>query len=165
MVGADLAADGRLQFIAGDRAAALAALDAGGAVVVPAGIAARDGLGLDTVINATAADGSALPLRVVGIAERTLPGPTGESLIVGWSDAERLGVAGADAFAVRFSPSATAADRAELADVARSLALEPTALDRIEGAIGAGARPRLRPVRRPGAGRRSSSPPSASSTP
>jgi putative ABC transport system permease protein len=55
---------------------------------------------------------------------------------VGWSDAERLGVAGADAFAVRFSPSATDADRAELADVARSLALEPTALGRIEGAIG-----------------------------
>jgi len=136
MVGADLAADGRLHFIAGDRSAALAALDAGGAVVVPSGIATRDGLGLDAVLNATAADGSALPLRVVGIAERTLPGPTGEALIVGWSDAERLGVAGADAFAVRFSSSATDAERAELADVARSLALEPTALGRIEGAIG-----------------------------
>ncbi len=136
MVGADLAADGRLRFVAGDRAAALAALDNGGAVIVPAGVAERDGLALDTVINATAADGSVLPLRVVGIAERTLPGSTGESLIVGWPDAERLGVVGADAFAVRFSPSATAADRAELADVARSLALEPTALGHIEGAIG-----------------------------
>jgi putative ABC transport system permease protein len=136
MVGADLAADGRLRFVAGDRAAALAAIDAGGAVLVPAGLAARDGLGLETTIRATAADGSVLPLRVVGIAERTLPGPTGESLIVGWSDAERLGVAGADAFAVRFEPSATPADLTELADVARSLALEPTPLGRIEGAIG-----------------------------
>jgi putative ABC transport system permease protein len=136
MVGADLEADGRLRFVAGDRAAALAALDQGGAVIVPAGIAQRDGLDLDATIDATAADGSVLPLRVVGIAERTLPGPTGESLIVGWSDAGLLGVVGADAFAVRFRPTATAADRAELADVARSLALEPTALGHIEGAIG-----------------------------
>ena len=84
--------DGRLRFVAGDRATALAALDAGGAVLVPAGIAARDGLALDDARSAaTAADGSVLTLRVVGITERTLPGPTGESLIVGWSDAERLG--------------------------------------------------------------------------
>ena len=136
MVGADLAADGRLRFVAGDRAAALAAIDVGGAVLVPAGIAARDGLTPDTTIEATAVDGSVLDLRVVGITERTLPGPTGESLIVGWSDGERLGVAGADAFAVRFGPSATAEDRAALADTARSLALEPTALGHIEGAIG-----------------------------
>jgi putative ABC transport system permease protein len=136
MVGADLAADGRLRFVAGDRDEALTALDKGGSVIVPAGIAERDGLTLATTINATAADGSALPLRVVGIAERTLPGSTGESLIVGWSDAERLGVAGADAFAVRFKPSATAADRTAMADLARELALEPTALGHIEGAIG-----------------------------
>jgi len=136
MVGADLASDGRLQFVAGDRAVALAAIDQGGAVLVPAGIAARDGLVLDATVDATAADGTVLPLRVVGITQRTLPGPAGESLIVGWSDAERLGVVGADAFAVRFGPTATAADRAELTDAARSLALEPTALGRIEGAIG-----------------------------
>jgi putative ABC transport system permease protein len=136
MVGADLAADQRLRFVAGDRAAALAAIDAGGAVIVPAGVAARDGLTLDSTIEATAADGSVLPLRVVGIVERTLPGSTGESMIVGWSDAELLGVAGADAFAVRFGPSATAADRTALADLARSIALEPTPLGHIEGAIG-----------------------------
>ncbi len=136
MVGADLAADGRLRFVAGDRAAALAGIDQGGAVLVPAGIAARDGLAIDSIIDATAADGSALPLRVVGITERTLPGSTGESLIVGWPDAELLGVAGADAFAVRFTPTATAADRAALADTARSVALEPTPVGHIEGAIG-----------------------------
>ena len=55
---------------------------------------------------------------------------------MGWSDAERLGVAGADAFAVRFDPTATAADRTAVADLARELALEPTALGHIEGAIG-----------------------------
>ena len=136
MVGADLARDGRLRFTAGDRDAALAAIDAGGAVIVPAGVAARDGLALDATIDATAADGSVLPLRVVGITERTLPGPTGEALVVGWPDAEKLGVAGADAFAVRFGPSATAADRAALSSAARDVALEPTALGRIEGAIG-----------------------------
>ena len=136
MVGADLASDDRLRFVAGDRAAAHAAIDAGGAVLVPAGMAERDGLAVNGTIDATAADGTGLPLRIAGVVERTLPGPAGESLVVGWSDAERLGVVGADAFAVRFDPSASAEQRAELDGVARSLALEPTGLGRIEGAIG-----------------------------
>ena len=136
MVGADLDADGRLLFVAGDRDAALVALDDGGAVIVPAGVAARDGLEPGSTIAVTAVDGSLINLRVVGVAERTLPGRTGESLIVGWPDAERLGVAGADAFAVRFTPSATAAERASAADEARSLALDPVTLDRIQGAVG-----------------------------
>jgi putative ABC transport system permease protein len=137
MVGADLAEDGRLRFVAGDRDAALAALDDGGAVIVPAGIAARDGLVPGGVLSVTAEDGSLLDLRIVGVAERTLPGRTGESLLVGWPDAERLGVVGADAFAVRFTPTAVAGERQALADEARSLALEPVAVDRIQGAIGA----------------------------
>jgi putative ABC transport system permease protein len=136
MRGADLAADGRLTFTAGDRTTALAALDAGGGVIVPAGVAVRDGLAFGSDISVTAVDGSAISLRIVGIAERTLPGDNGESLLVGWSDAERLGVIGADAFAVRFEPTATAAQRTTLADEARALALEPVALDRIQGAIG-----------------------------
>ncbi len=45
-------------------------------------------------------------------------------------------MAGADAFAVRFASGATAAERAALADEARAFALEPVALDRIQGAIG-----------------------------
>jgi len=136
MSGADLAADGRLHLTAGDRAAALAALDAGGAVIVPEAIAARDGRAVGDVLDVAAADGSVLPLHVVAIAERTLPGADGEALIVGWPDAERLGVSGADAFAVRFANAATAADRANLAAQARAVALEPVALDRIQGAIG-----------------------------
>jgi len=136
MVGADLAADGRFRFVAGDRAAALAALDAGGAVIVPTGVAERDGLALGDRLSATAADGSIVSLAVVGIAERTLPGKTGESMVVGWPDAERLGIAGADAYAVRFGADATTEQRAALDETARSLALEPVTLGRIQGAIG-----------------------------
>jgi putative ABC transport system permease protein len=137
MVGADLAADGRLHLHAGDRATALAALDAGGAVIVPDAVAERTGLRLGDAIAATGADGSLVPLRVVGIADRTLPGRTTETMLVGWPDAERLGVAGADAYAVRTAADATAADRATLVDTARSLALDPVTLDRIDGAVGA----------------------------
>jgi putative ABC transport system permease protein len=136
MVGADLAVDGRLQLIEGDRTAALAALDTGGSVIVPSGVAARDGLRIGTPITVAAVDGSAMNLRVVGIAARTLPGQSGESLLVGWADAGRLGIEGADAFAVRFIDDASAVDRAALADEARTLALDPVPLDRIQGAIG-----------------------------
>lgn len=136
MSGADLLRDGRLRLVAGDRTAALEALDVGGAVIVPSGVAARDGLTTGSTLDATGADGSTVTLRVAGVAERTLPGKAGESWLVGWPDAERLGVAGADAFAVRFRPTATAAERQDLADQARTLALEPSPLERIQGAIG-----------------------------
>jgi putative ABC transport system permease protein len=134
--GTDLAADGRLRFVAGDRLAALTTLDRGGAVVVPAAMAARAGIGLDTTLSLTAADGTSLPLRVVGIADRTLPGRGGESVLVGWPDAPKLAVAGADAYAVRFATNATPAERAGFGDEARALALEPTPLDQIQGAVG-----------------------------
>jgi putative ABC transport system permease protein len=136
MRGADLERDGRLRFVDGDRSAALDALDAGGAVIVPSAVATHDGLHVGSAITVAAADGSPLDLRVAGVAERTLPGRSGESILVGWPDTERLGVAGADAFAVRFAPDASAVDRAVLAEAARELALEPVPLDRIQGAIG-----------------------------
>ncbi len=134
--GADLAADGRLRFVAGDRDAALTALDAGGAAIVPAAMAARLGLTLDQVLEAATVDGTAMPLRVVGIVERTLPGRGGEAMLVGWDDAiGRLGVAGADAFAVRFATDAPASVRADVAAAAAAAALEVVSPDRIEGAI------------------------------
>jgi putative ABC transport system permease protein len=136
MDGAALAADDRLRIVAGHRAAALAALDVGGAVIVPAGIAARDGLTVGGTLTVMGADGSAVPLRIVAIAERTLPGRSGESLLVGWPDAGRLGVAGADAYAVRFTSNATTVERVIFEDEARALALEPAGLERIQGAIG-----------------------------
>ena len=67
-----------------------------------------------------------------------IPGRSGESMLVGWSDATTsLGVAGADAFAVRFAPDAPATARGRrCAARPRQLALEVVPLDRIEGAIG-----------------------------
>jgi putative ABC transport system permease protein len=136
MVGADLAADGRLTLAQGDRTTALAALDAGGAAIVPAAIAKRLGIRLDSTLTVATVDGSTMPLRVVGIAERTLPGRGGESVLVGWSDATaHFGVAGADAFAVRFAPNAPATVRDDLAETASLSALEVVTLDRIAGAI------------------------------
>ena len=72
MSGADLAADGRLTFLAGERAAALAALDAGGAVILPRAAADRLDVGLDDVLAVPAVDGALVELSVVGIVERSL---------------------------------------------------------------------------------------------
>ncbi len=154
MVGADLKNDGRLRFVLGGRELALAAIDAGGAMIVPAGVAERDGLGLGQTFDATAADGSLLRLRVAGITERTLPGPAGEAVIVGWSDAEKLGVAGADAFAVRF---AAVRDRGR---PGRARVCRPLGRPGADGPRAhrrrhrPGPRPRVRAVRRARVGRR-----------
>ena len=136
VVGADMAADGRLRFVAGDRTAALAALDAGGATIVPAALADRLRLTVGQPIALPTADGGRLELKIVGIVERSIPGKTGESMLVGWTDATtHLGVAGADVFALRFAPDAPATARETLQTKANGLALEVVPLDRIEGAI------------------------------
>jgi putative ABC transport system permease protein len=136
VVGGDMAADGRLHFIAGDRTTALAALDAGGATIVPAGLAARLGLTLDQILTVPTVDGGRLDLRVVGIVERSIPGRTGEAMLIGWTDATTsLGVAGADVFALRFATDAPASAPETLRVATAQLALEVVPLDRIEGAI------------------------------
>ncbi|MFL5680769.1 MAG: FtsX-like permease family protein [Chloroflexota bacterium] len=135
VVGADLLADGRLRLVAGDRNEALAALDAGGAAIVPAASAARLGVHVGDSLDFTVRGGT-VRLRVAGIAERTLPGRAGETVLMGWRDATAsFGVAGADFFAVRFQPGTGGAARTRLEDVARENALEPASLDRVEGAI------------------------------
>jgi putative ABC transport system permease protein len=136
--GADLDADGRLTFIAGDRSAALAAIDAGGATIIPAALADRFHLALGDVVTVPTATGGALGLRVAGIVERSIPGHTGESMLVGWTDATtQLGVAGADMFAVRFvAGGPKAAQAADLRDSATPLALEVVTLGEVDGAIG-----------------------------
>lgn len=134
--GADLARDGRLEILAGDRATALAAIDAGGAAIVPLALANRYGWHVGDLLAATGQDGSVVPLTVAAIADRTLPGSSGDALTVGWADAARLGISGADAYAVRFATAATAADRGLVYDTMRSLALDPVPLDRIQGAVG-----------------------------
>ena len=74
----------------------------------------------------------------MAIADRTIPGTLGEAILVGWPDAtERLGVLGADAFAIRFGPGQEAAARPAVEEAARGYALEPATLDQAAGAIGA----------------------------
>jgi hypothetical protein len=77
-------------------------------------------------------------LRVVGVVERSIPGRSGESILVGWPDAsDGFAVAGADAFAIRFEPTASAQDRAALVALATGYALETNPIDRVAGAIDA----------------------------
>jgi len=136
VVGEDMADDGRLHFLAGDRGKALSALDDGGATVVPVGLADRLGLSIGDTLTVPASDGTSLDLEVVGIVERSIPGATGEAMLVGWGDAsDHLGVAGADVFALRFDPNAPATSRDQLSAEASQLALEVVPLDRIQGAI------------------------------
>lgn len=134
--GSDLAADGRLTFVAGDRAAALAAIDAGGSVILPKAQADRLGLGLGSTMTLAGPGGPGASLRVVGIVEHGLPGKGGEAIIVGWSDAtSRFGVTGADALAVRFDPSAGSSVRTAVDEVARRLGLQPVPLAQVQGAV------------------------------
>lgn len=134
--GADFDADGRLTFTAGDRAAALAALDAGGTVVLPRARAERLGVGLGDVIAVATAAGL-LELEVVGVVERSFPGRTGEAVLVGWSDATgRLGVAGADAIAVRYEPGRAVEASAAVGALARERALTLAPLAAVAGAVG-----------------------------
>ena len=137
VVGADLLADGRLVLSAGDRAGALPALDAGGAAILPAAVADRLGIPLGGSLQVLAGR-EIVALRVVGIAARTIPGSSGEAVLVGWPDAtQRLGVLGADVFAVRYAPGQAAPATAALAPVARAMALEPASLEALAGTIGA----------------------------
>jgi putative ABC transport system permease protein len=136
--GSDLLADGRLTFVEGDRTAALNGLDAGGATIVPLALTRTLGLRIGDEMAFPVGAGREVRLRVVGIVERSIPGRSGESILVGWPDAtDGFGVAGADAFAVRFAPAASAEDRAGLAAVATGYALEANPIDRIAGAIDA----------------------------
>ena len=137
VVGADLLADSRLALTAGDRGAALPALDAGGAVILPAAVADRLGLPLGGSLQVLAGR-DVVALRVVGIAARTIPGSLGEAVLVGWPDATgRLGALGADVFAVRYVPGQEVAAAAALEPLARANALEPATLQALAGTIGA----------------------------
>jgi putative ABC transport system permease protein len=134
--GAGMAADGRLTFVAGDRSAALAALDDGGSVILPRSRAERLGIGLDDVLIVAGTQGP-VEMRVAGIVARSFPGRTGESVLVGWPDAtDRFGVTGADAFAVRYAPGARQSASIAVADVATSYALTVAPIERVEGALG-----------------------------
>jgi putative ABC transport system permease protein len=134
--GADLLDDGRLRFVAGERSAALKALDAGGAAFLPRCVADRTGLGVGSTLTLAVGNGKVIDLRVVGVTERTLPGKAGEAVLLGWDDATNaFGVAGADVFAVRYEPGRQLDTQPILERTARELALEPNPLERIAGAV------------------------------
>lgn len=136
VVGADMLSDGRLTFLAGDRRAALQALDAGGSAILPQADADRLGLHVGDTMTLALAGGAHLDLKVAGIVERSIPGQGGEAVLVGWSDAtDHLGVTGADAFAVRFQPGTGADARAALSATATTYALEANPIERIQGAV------------------------------
>jgi putative ABC transport system permease protein len=136
VVGRDVLADGRLTFDAGDRTAALTALDEGGTVVLPSAMAARLGIGVGDTMRFAIGGGEGVELRVTGVAARTLPGRAGETALVGWPDAtEHFAVRGADFFAVRFEAAATAPDREAVAAAARQAALDVNSLERVEEAV------------------------------
>ncbi len=133
--GADLEADGRLTFTAGDRAVALDALDAGGAVILPRSRALRMGVGVGDSVDVATSTGT-LELQVAGIVERSFPGRSGETALVGWSDAtSRLDVTGADAFAVRYEPGRMAEAAPAAAALAAEAALTVTPIAGVEGAV------------------------------
>jgi putative ABC transport system permease protein len=133
--GRELFDDGRLTFVEGSRDA-LAELDAGGTAILPVSQADRLGLRVGDTMDFAVGEGEVRSLRVSGIVERTLPGRTGETVLVGWSDAtESFGVAGADFFAVRFDADAGVRAREGVEELARLNALEPSTLDRVQGAI------------------------------
>jgi putative ABC transport system permease protein len=138
IVGKDFADDGRLTFVAdgGDRAAALAALDAGGAVIIPQSLADESAIRLgDTLTFATG--GTPTRLRVVGIVAHSIPGDAQESILVGWSDAlAAFGVSGADFFAVRYEADQEPSARAAVDAMASQYALEPSDLSRVQGTVG-----------------------------
>jgi putative ABC transport system permease protein len=138
IVGRDYLADGRLVFVAdgGDRTAALAALDAGGSVIVPRSLADQVGIHLgDTLTFATGP--TPTRLRVVGIVAHSIPAGAQEAILMGWSDAlGQFGATGADFYAVRYAPGQQAASRDALDAAATQYALEPNDVSRVQGTVG-----------------------------
>ena len=134
--GADFLSDGRLQFTAGDRVAALTAIDGAGSVILPAARAKRMGVTVgDTMAVATSA--GLVNLKVVGLVARSFPGRTGDAALVGWADATAtFGVAGADAIAVRYAPGRQADAQPQVEALARQLALTAAPISAVAGAVG-----------------------------
>ena len=86
--GGDLLDDGRLRFVAGDRSAALTALDGGGVAILPRAIADRPGLGLGSTLTLAVGGGKVVDLRVVGVVERSLPVKSGIVVVAGQTGKE-----------------------------------------------------------------------------
>jgi putative ABC transport system permease protein len=114
----------------------LAALDTGGSAILPKSLAARLGLHVGDTLRLPVDATRDLDLRVAAIVDRSMPGSSGEAILVGWKDAtQSLGVLGADAFAVRFVPGTEERARPALRATAKSLALESNPIERVQGAV------------------------------
>jgi putative ABC transport system permease protein len=136
VVGHDYLADGRLNFVSGDRTAALGALDSGGAVIVPESLADSAGIQVgDTMQFATGP--TLTQLNVVGIVAHSIPTGAQEAILIGWPDAlASFGVTGADFYAICYDPGQEATARPVLDATATSYALEPNQLDKVTGTVG-----------------------------
>jgi putative ABC transport system permease protein len=105
-------------------------------VILPQGVAQSLGLRVGDTMNVPVDSQHQLVLNVAAIVERSMPGTSGEAILVGWKDATGvLGVQGADAFAVRFAPGAADTSRPLLAEVAKENALEANPIEKIQGAV------------------------------
>ncbi len=94
------------------------------------------GVGAGDVIVVATADGP-VELVVAGVVDRSFPGKSGDAVLVGWPDAlGKLGVAGADAYIVRYDPAKAAAASAAVGALAKELALTASPVSRVEGALG-----------------------------
>ena len=134
--GADLLADGRLQFVDGDRTGALHDLDAGGAVILPRTLGSGLGLTVGSTLTLAVGAGQVVDLRVAGIVARSLPGRVGDAVLIGWPDAiATFGVKGADVLAVRYEPGRAGAARPVVDAAARGAALEPNPIETVAGAV------------------------------
>jgi len=136
IVGRDYLADGRLNFISGDRSSALTAVDSGGSVIVPESLAQTAGIRVgDSLEFATGP--SPTRLRVAGIVAHSIPTGSQEAILVGWSDAlTHFGVVGADFYAVRYVAGQESTARIAFDAAATGYALEPNALDQVSGTVG-----------------------------
>ena len=136
--GADFAADGRLVFVegSGDSATAFAALDTGGAVIVPRSLANGSNIRLgDTMSFATGE--TPTTLRVVGIVAHSIPAGSQEAILIGWTDAMGpFGASGADVFAIRFQPGQESTARPAVDATASQYALESADLGSVQGTVG-----------------------------
>ncbi|HET7702737.1 MAG TPA: FtsX-like permease family protein [Candidatus Limnocylindrales bacterium] len=134
--GGDLRDDGRLRLEAGERDRALAAIDAGGAVILPRSVADRTGLALGSTLTLAIGESRVIDLRVAGIAARTVPGKVGEAVLIGWDDATAVfGLPGAEVFAIRYEPGRANDAGPVLEQTARLAALEPTPIGAVAGAV------------------------------
>jgi putative ABC transport system permease protein len=131
-------ATGSLIFTAGDRASAFDALAAGGAVLVPEPVAAREGVTVGSTLRLGIPGMAGSEFRVVGIVAYSIPSQTGEGdLLVSLSDAAtRFDRADASLWAmVPQDGIGDAAFRDAVAQTAQGLAGQPIAATDLADAL------------------------------